>query len=413
MILPTWVSNLKPLVRWSTGIVVRYEETKLLFDPLESIPDVPDLFISHAHRDHARGFQFPVQEKYSTKETLAINEADSRRKVGNWQEVRRGRRLKVGDVEIEAHDAGHVLGAVQYEIITPYSNLVYASHISFTDALLSRAAEVAPCDLLVIEATYPTVPPKRARESVIADIVKWALDCIKENRIPTFETDSIGNAQELVRAFNLWTELPVIVHPQIARINKVYENSGIGLRYQDASTEEALKIVEGSRCVVIVPRFFDTTRYGNFRTAYVSGWLGSYRESDRKVFLLNDQADLEELLQYAEEARPKSVVTFHGASDLFARMLSKRLGVQVTQLVTEPIRKRGQRVRLDEKRILSCQNILTNFIQTPGFTYDKRDLIGLCSREGFQIPEIEEALLRMANSGVLKYSPIVDGYSMP
>jgi putative mRNA 3-end processing factor len=380
---------------------------------VESLPDVADLLISHAHPDHARGFQFPVQKKYSTRETLDIYEADTRRKAGNWQEVRRGRRLKLGDVEIEAHDAGHVLGAVQYEVITSYGNLVYASHISFTDALLTRAAEVAPCDLLVIEASYPATSSKRPRESVIADIVKWALDCVKDGRIPTFETDAIGNAQELVRTFNLWTELPVIVHPQISRINKVYENNGIGLRYHDAATEEALKIVERSRCVVIVPKYFDTTRYGNFRTAYVTGWVGSLRESDRKIFLLKDQADLEELLEYAEEAKPKSVVTFRGASELFARMLSKRLGVQATQLATEPVRKKIRPVRLDEKRIMDCQDVLTNFIQTPRFTYEKRDLIALCFRAGFQLAEIEEALLRMTKSGVLKYSPIADGYSVP
>jgi hypothetical protein len=248
---------------------------------------------------------------------------------------------------------------------------------------------------------------------VIADIVKWALDCVKDGRIPTFETDAIGNAQELVRTFNLWTELPVIVHPQISRVSKIYENSGIGLRYYDAASDEALKIVEGSRCVVIVPKYFDTTRYGNFRTAYVTGWLGSFRESDRKVFLLKDQADLEELLEYVQEAKPKSVVTFHGASELLARMLSKRLRVQAIQLATEPARKKSRTVRVDEKRVMNCQDVLMNFIQTPGFTYEKQDLMSLCFRAGFQLAEVEEALLRLTRSGALKYVPIADGYIVP
>jgi len=384
----------------------------MLFDPLESDPDVTDLFISHAHYDHARGFEFPIQKKHSTKETLEIYEIDTSRKVGNWQEIRRGRRLKLGEVEVEAHDAGHVLGAVQYEVITPQGNVVYASHINFTDALLSRAAEVAPCDLLVIEATYPATSRSRPRESVIADIVKWALECIRDHRIPAFETDSIGNAQELVRLFNLWTEAPVIVHPRIARINRVYESNGIGLRYLDASTDEALKMIEESRCIVIVPRRFDTTRYGNFRTAYVSGWSGSLRNSGREVFLLNDQADLDELLRFVEEARPKSVLTFHGASNLFTQMLSKRLGIQARQLTTEPLHKKTRPVKLDEKRLLDFQDILIRFIQTPGFTYEKRDLMALGLKEGFRSTEVEEILLRLTKNGVLKYSPTTDGYSI-
>lgn len=384
----------------------------MLLDPLESDPDVTDLFISHAHYDHARGFEFPIQKKHSTKETLEIYETDTGREVGNWKEIRRGRRMKLGEVEVEAHDAGHVLGAVQYEVITPQGNVVYASHINFTDTLLSRAAEVAPCDLLVIEATYSASTSSRPRESVIADIVKWALECIRDNRIPAFETDSIGNAQELVRIFNLWTEAPVIVHPRIARINRVYESNGVGLRYLDASTDEALKLIGESRCVVVVPRRFDTTRYGNFRTAYVSGWSGSLRDSAREVFLLKDRADLDELLRFVEEARPKSVLAFHGASELFTQMISKRLGIEARQLTTELPRKRTQPVKLDEKRLLTFQNILMRFIQTPGFTYEKRDLMALGLKEGFRSTEVEETLLRLTRNGVIKYSPIIDGYSI-
>lgn len=126
--------------------------------------------------------------------------------------------MKLGEVEVEAHDAGHVLGAVQYEVITPEGSVVYASHINFVDTLLTHAAEVAPCELLIIETTLASpsriLPP---RESVVAQIVKWALECVQERRIPTFMADRIGNAQELVRIFNTWTELPVVVHPRIAR----------------------------------------------------------------------------------------------------------------------------------------------------------------------------------------------------
>jgi putative mRNA 3-end processing factor len=384
----------------------------MLFDPLDSDPEVADLFISHAHYDHARGFEFPIQKKRSTRETLELYETDTNRKVGNWQELRRGRRLKLGQVEVEAHDAGHVLGAVQYEVITPQGNVVYASHINFTDTLLSRAAEVAPCDLLVLEATYPDTSKGEPRESVIASIVKWALECIKDHRIPAFETDTIGNAQELVRTFNLWTEAPVIVHPRIARINKVYESNGAGLRYVDASSDEALKMIEESRCIVIVPRRFDTTRFGNFRTAYVSGWAGPVRDPERKIFLLKDQANLDELVRFAEEARPKSVLTFRGASDLFSRMLSRRLGIQARQLTTEPLRKKTHPAKLDEKRLLALEDVLMSFIQTKGFTYEKRDLMALGLREGYRSAEIEETLLRLTRKGVLKYSPTTDGYSM-
>lgn len=374
---------------------------------------VPDLFISHAHYTHSRGFQFPTQKKYSTKETREIYEVDSGRKVGNWQQVRLGRRVKLGEVELEAHDAGHVLGSVQYEVITPEGNVVYSSHINFSDTLLSRAAEVAPCDTLVIETTFAARSQSGLpRESVVAEIVKWALECIKDRRIPALEADAIGNSQELVRIFNDWTELPVIVHPRIARVNKVYESNGIALRYVDASTDEAQNLTGDGRCVVVVPRRFDATRYGDFRIAVVSGWVPRVQTDDRKTFLLGDQADFNQLLGFVQEARPKAVLTFRGASQMFAQMVSKRLGIAARELAPDIPRPKPALLRLDEKRVARCQDVLLQFIQTPDFTYEKRDLLTLGMKEGFKNPEIEEALARLTKSGLLEYSEMVDGYRL-
>jgi hypothetical protein len=404
------VSDLKPILRWSNGIAVRYKETKILLDPLESDPAIPDLFISDAHHDHARGFEFPVQKKYSTEETREIHEANTGRKVGNWQQIRHGRRIRVGDVEVEAHDAGHVLGAAQYEIITPESIIVYASHLNLTDTLLLRAAEITPCDLLLIE-TSPSLQAHQPRETVIADLVKWALECIRDQRIPAFEVDVIGNAQELVRVFNTWTEIPVIAHPRIARINRVYESKGIDLRYIDASTDEASEMVEQSRCVVLFPRGFDTSRYGNFRTAYVRATPVRPRNAQQKLFHLGDQADMTQLIQYVQEARPRSVLSCYGASQEFAQIVSRRLGIPAGQLATEVRRRKPAPMKLDGVRISRCQETILKAMEVPDFTYEKRDLMALGLREGFRSQEIEEALLRLTRNGVLKYSGLLDGYS--
>ncbi len=121
---------------------------------------------------------------------------------------------------------------------------------------------------------------------------------------------------------------------------------------------------------------------------------------------------MDELLRFVEEARPKSVLTFHGASDVFVQMIAKRLGIQARQLVSEPFRKKPQQVKLDENHLLALRDVLMNFIQTPGFTYEKRDLMALGLREGFRSNEVEETLLRLTKNGVLKYSPTTDGYTI-
>ncbi len=385
----------------------------MLFDPLESDPMVQDLFITHAHYDHSRGFQFPIQKKHSTLETREIYEADSGRSVGNWQQVRLGRRLKLDGVEVEAHDAGHVLGSAQYEIITGEGNVVYASHINFVDTLLSHSAEVAPCDLLILETTSASpsqaLPP---RESVVAQMVKWALECVKERRIPAFMTEPIGNAQEIVRIFNTWTELPVIVHPRIARVNKIYENNGVALRYADASADEAQKLIENAKCVVVVPRGFDVSRFGDFKIASVSGWKSKLEGEDETFFQLSDHADFNQLLRFVQEARPKTVLTFRGASKIFAEIVSRKLGITARELASNITSPKPSRIKLDDKRIAKCQDVILKFIEVPDYTYEKRDLVALGIKEGFSVSEIEEALLRLVKDDVLNYSGLVDGYKL-
>ena len=404
---------MKTVVRWSNGVVVRHENAKMLFDPFESDPTVPDLFITHAHYDHSRGYQFPIHKKYSTLETREIYEADSGRSVGNWQQVRLGRRLKLDGIEVEAHDAGHVLGSAQYEIITGEGNAVYASHINFVDTLLSHSAEVAPCDLLILETTSASpsqaLPP---RESVVAQMVKWALECVKERRIPTFMTDPIGNAQEIVRIFNTWTELPVIVHPRIGRVNKIYEKNGVALRYADASAPEAQTIIETAQCIVIAPRGFDATRFGDFKIANVSGWRSKLEGEDKRFFQLSDHADFNQLLRFVEEARPKIVLTFRGASKIFAEIVSRKLGITARELAANITPPQRSRIKLDDKRIVKCQDDILKLIEIPDYTYERRDLVALGIKEGFSTSEIEEALLRLVKGDFLNYSGLVDGYKL-
>jgi putative mRNA 3-end processing factor len=320
----------------------------------------------------------------------------------------------LGGVEIEAHDAGHVLGSVQYEIITREENLVYASHLNFNDTLISKSAEVAPCDTLILEATYPmassSLPP---RESVTAEIVKWALDCVHDHRIPTFATEPLGTAQELVRAFNEWTKLPVIVHPRIARINEVYRSNGVGLEYVDAGTENARALVEDGKCAVIIPRGFDVAQYGEFRTAYVTLWPTRAEKAAGNVFLLGEQADLEQLLLFVKEARPKVVLTFRGGSKVLAELVSKKLDIVGRILSSGMERSKPAPPSFDEKSIATCQDYILGLIQVDNLTYEKQELIARALSEGFKLQLIEEALNRLTKKNTLRYSQVTEGYSLP
>ncbi len=90
-----------------------------------------------------------------------------------------------------------------------------------------------------------------------------------------------------------------------------------------------------AKCVVIIPKRFDATRYGEFRIAHVTGWPTAAERAAGKVFTLSEQADLDQLLRFVKEARPKTVFTFRGGSRLLAELVSKRFGMVGRALVAD------------------------------------------------------------------------------
>ncbi len=321
-------------MKWANGVAVEYSGTRVILDPQVNSSEYPNVFITHAHYDHAKGFHFPNQTKFSTKETYDLVRAIKKKSIRNWNPVLYGRKVKIDDLEIKPHNAGHVLGSVQYEVISPEGNLVYTGDLNFVDTLTMKAAEACPCDILVIETTFGSpgfvLPPK---ERIYVEIAQWAFDSIKSQKTPAFQTDSIGNAQELIRIFNTLTTFSVITHWKVTRINKVYESYGHALNYLDAGAEEASELASSCKRVFIAPKRLNLSGNSDFNVAYVSGWA-SRLKGGRKPFLLSDHADFSHLLQFVKECGPKMVLTCHGGrfNEIFAKYVTEKLGIEARPL---------------------------------------------------------------------------------
>jgi hypothetical protein len=272
---------------------------------------------------------------------------------------------------------------------------------------------VAPCDTLIIEASFsPVSQTLPSRESVTADIVRWAVECVREHRVPTFATDALGTSQELVRIFNSWTELPVVVHPRIARLNQVYSNNGIGLDFLDAGNENARAVIEEGKCVVVIPRRFDVGRYGEFRIAYVTAWPTQTEKAAGKVFLLSDQADLYQLLEFVKEARPKTVLAFRGGGKVLTELVSKRFRIAGRVLSPEIQPPETRKPAADKEKVAACEDYLLGLMQVPNLTYESREVTSRALNEGFTSEVVEEALNRLTQKNRLKYSKLTEGYSL-
>src|SRR4029077_20080586 len=202
-------------IAWLDGLVVATSSVTIVIDPvkLRSISAKSRVLVSHAHSDHTRGFRHKGV-KQSTNETREIHSALNSYTVSNFETIDLDRKISIDDVEVEALNAGHMLGSAQFLVRTPESSILYTGDINCVDTLTTKAAHPHRCDVLVVEATYGSpfyhFP---SRETIYANVVEWSVDMIKQGCIPCLHVYAAGKAQEIVRLFNVYTRLPVIVNP--------------------------------------------------------------------------------------------------------------------------------------------------------------------------------------------------------
>ncbi len=308
--------------------MINTPDLTLALDPstVRRIPKKARVLVSHAHGDHTGGFRYKGL-KQSTHETRDIHYALHRdHRVANFHSIKINEKIEIDSVEIKALDAGHMLGSAQYLINTPNSSILYTGDINCIDTLTTKAAEPEHCDLLVMEATYGSpdyrFPP---RETVYAQMVEWALDTIKSGRIPCLHVYAAGKAQEVVRLFNVYTRLPVIVNPRLDGVNDAHRKSGVDLEWFSASSRDGKTILDKDPCVyVTTPN--DRSHIGRrFSRAYATGWALSLGASIT-AFPLSSHADFDQLVSFVKACDPKRLYIFTGFAEDFKRAIRTRLG---------------------------------------------------------------------------------------
>lgn len=319
-------------IGWANGIQVDTGTSRLLFDPVPGrlLSESWNVFITHAHSDHTYGFSTHAN-KHSTIETVRIYESLLKREVKNSHALRIGDKMAVDGTEVRVLDAGHMLGSCQYEIATPEFTAIYTGDINYVDTLTTKAAEAKACDYLIIEATYghPSyVFPKR--DSIYADIIRWTMTEITNGKIPTFQVYSSGKPQDLVKLFNVYTKVPVVCNPGIARANSVHTGNGVSLSYLDASTPEGKQALKSGGCVYVTSESDHAPN--NASRAVATGWALRMAFRRYAAFPLSSHADYGQLMQFVSSVNPKKVYVFTGYSDVLPVEIERRLGIRASPL---------------------------------------------------------------------------------
>jgi len=313
-------------VMWKNGVSVEHKNVKIILDPQNDRSSRSPVFVTHGHFDHSAGFRMPSVPKYSSRETMELVSAYGFQ-AGDWQPVTIGAKALVDDIAVIPHNSGHVLGSYQFEVDTPEGNVLFSGDFNTEHTKTMKPADAVQCDILILEATFGSPDFVFPSEDLVAEeMVNWARKIMKSGRIPAFQTDPLGNAQEIIGIFNEFG-IPVVTHWKVSKVSKVYEAHGHKLGYFDAKTEEANEIVHSGNFVFITPKQLDLQDHPEFVPALVSGWA---LWSKREAFPLSDHADFPRLMRFVEECRPKVVLTCHGSrfNETLARCVERKLGIR-------------------------------------------------------------------------------------
>lgn len=391
-------------VRQLGGILVEYGDQGVMLDPTRNSHSYPT-FVTHAHADHSAAFKHPEREKYATQETYDLLKQMGWSRLEGFNRVKIGDEIKLDDIEVHVHNSGHVLGSVQYEVNTPEGTVLYTGDLCTEETFTMNPATPARCDILVIETTFGSPMfqfPKR--DDIAVEIYQWAVNNVLQGRIPTFKTDSIGNAQEIISILNQYTNLPVVTYKSASAVTDLYRAKGYNLDSVDTGSDEGKDLLDSGKCALITPKG-SKPKWDNLDIALASGWA-TIMGRKRVAFPLSDHADYRGLMSHIRKCKPKRVLTFHGGNFTkdFHKHVRKRLGIAASPLSNRIETIDGPRMS-NEVRIRACSRQLINTIKIPGFIYQPSWLITEMTRRGFTSNETESSIEYLIDRGVLRSSP--------
>jgi DNA ligase-1 len=279
-------------------------------------------FVSHAHFDHMAAHG----EVYLSPPTARLMQT---RLAGQrtYHPLPFGQPHSLGEFTLTLHPAGHVFGSAMLRIDGPPGSLLYTGDFKLRPGRSSERCQPVRADVLIMETTYGLpqyiFPPA---EEVLASLVRFCREGLEENEVPVLFGYSLGKSQEILSSLH-GEGLPVMLHPNVLKITKVYQELGIPfppyLPYDPARVHGHVLICppnSGSSTLI--------RKIARRRTAAVTGWAmapgARFRYQCDAVFPLSDHAGYDDLLALVEEVNPRMVYTLHGFAHEFARDLRQR-----------------------------------------------------------------------------------------
>jgi putative mRNA 3-end processing factor len=293
--------------------------------------------ITHAHGDHAHGGSAAYL-------CAAAGEGVLRRRLpdATIETLPYGRRLRIGDVDVSFHPAGHVLGSAQIRIECRGDVWVVSGDYKRAPDPTCAPFEPLRCHTFITEATFALpVYSWDAPSSVVGEILAWWQANRADDRPSVLFCYVLGKAQRILAELIGRADAPIHLHGAMCGMTDAYRDAAIAMAPTERITDDmrgkalARSLVlaplsaRGTRWMTRLPRASDAFASGLMRVRGVR----RQRAFDRG-FALSDHADWNALLSTIDETGASRVLVTHGWSDALARYLSETRGLETGTLKT-------------------------------------------------------------------------------
>ncbi len=280
---------------------------------------VPRALITHGHSDHDRAGHGAV---LATRETLAIMALRCGAGfAGSTQAVAYGEKLKLGDVEVSFHPAGHVLGSAQIRLANPQQVIVISGDYKREADPTCAPFDPVACDTFISEATFG-LPVFRHSQSM-AEIDKLlASRALFPERAHLVGAYALGKAQRVIALLrNAGYDRPVYLHGAMEKLTDFYKSEGIDLG-ETRKVTAADRPHLGGEIVICPPSAIQdlwSRKFPDPVAAFASGWMRvRARARQRGVELplvISDHADWDGLCATVRDTGCSRLLVTHGEAD--------------------------------------------------------------------------------------------------
>ena len=288
---------------------------------IDPIAPVERAVITHAHSDHA----VPGGRHYLTARE---GEALLRARLEDGASIQTagyGESLRMGDVVVSLHPAGHILGSAQVRLERKGEVWAVSGDYKLAPDPTCTPFEPVHCHTFVTESTF-ALPIFRWADSrdTIRAIEAWWRENQEAGKASLLFVYPVGKAQRILHEIDASIG-SILCHPAVARINEIYRGQGIALPLASESGDSARALILAPPSAMGSSR---TRRYAPASTAMASGWMRIRGPRRRRAldrgFVLSDHADWPELLHAVGATGAEDIWVAHGFRAPLARWLNEQ-----------------------------------------------------------------------------------------